>query len=122
MAELSCQLGEHVTCSPPKGAKSVVSFDHFPTKLFVNLPFMILPFIMNTLFAAIMLSLKGVFRSGTLGGKRVTFFREKWLDTQLMLRLDLVSLHQSRSMAKLFAGVGEHNFKARVKSTCFKPP
>ena len=24
VAELSCQLGEHVTCSPPKGAKSVV--------------------------------------------------------------------------------------------------
>jgi len=24
VAELSCQLGEHVTCSPPKGAKSVI--------------------------------------------------------------------------------------------------
>ena len=54
VAELSCQLGEHVTCSPPKGAKSVVSFDHFPTKLFVNLTFMILPFIINILFASIM--------------------------------------------------------------------
>ena len=26
VAELSCQLGEHVTSSPPKGAKSVVGF------------------------------------------------------------------------------------------------
>ena len=76
MAELSCQLGEHVTCSPPKGAKSVVRFD-YENNLVCHAQLVIAPML---------------YRSGTLGGKRVTFSREKWLDTQLMLRSDLITI------------------------------
>ena len=68
VAELSCQLGEHVTCSPPKGAKSVVRFD-YENNLVCHAQLVIAPML---------------YRSGTLGGKRVTSFRERWLATQLM--------------------------------------
>ena len=112
MADLSCQLGEHVTSTPPKGAKSIVrlssSIIYWSTR--IQWP-------LNEKINHIQLLF--LCRSGTPGGRRVTSCRARWQDTLHMLRWHSGKrgiFHKKVTIS----GFGKHRFEARIESARLK--